>query len=132
MEINTNNPVSNGVRESGDVKKISAVKQDNHPRPDQQAAQAEENPDYRISLSDKSKTSASRMAGAQTTGQPGEMKGRQIFPKMKPPGWLRRPPSSWRRPTALFPTRPFNRRSICSPDPIDTPDVTTDKRRFMG
>jgi hypothetical protein len=70
MEINTNNPVSNGVRESGDVKKISAVKQDNHPRPDQQAAQAEENPDYRISLSDKSKTSASRMAGAQTTGQP--------------------------------------------------------------
>jgi hypothetical protein len=69
MEINTNNPVSNEVRGPENVQKISAVKREKDEAPDPQASQTQENPDYRISLSDESKKAVSGLAGTAVSGQ---------------------------------------------------------------
>ncbi len=63
MEINTNNPVSNEVRGLESAQKISAVKREKEEAPDPQASRTQENPDYRISLSDESKKAVSDLAG---------------------------------------------------------------------
>jgi hypothetical protein len=69
MEIDTSNPVSNGVQAMGKAQKISAIKGEGEKTPDQQASLTEANPDYRISLSDTSKKAVSDLAGAQGADQ---------------------------------------------------------------
>lgn len=58
MEINTNNPVGNQIQGLETTPKVSEVKREKEEAPDRQAAQAQESPDYRISLSDASKKAA--------------------------------------------------------------------------
>jgi len=68
MEVNTNNPVGNGIQGPGKAQKISVVKPEKDKTPDQQATQTKENPDYRLSLSDTSQKAVSEPAKAQATG----------------------------------------------------------------
>jgi len=65
MEISSNNPVSNQVQELASAPKAGEVKRDKEETPQQGTTQAEENPDYRISLSDES-----RQAVAEQTAPP--------------------------------------------------------------
>lgn len=69
MEINSSNPVGDGVQGPGLAQKISEVKREKDETPDQQSTRAEESPDYRISLSDTSKKAVSDLASTQATGQ---------------------------------------------------------------
>jgi hypothetical protein len=69
MEINTNNPVSNEVRGLENAQKISPVKREKEEAPDPQASQAQENPDYRITLSDESKKAVSDPIGTPASGR---------------------------------------------------------------
>jgi len=65
MEISSNNPVGNKVEELAPAPKVSEIKRDKEEAPQQGTPQAEENPDYRISLSDES-----RQAVAERTAPP--------------------------------------------------------------
>ena len=65
MEINP----SNQVQGTETAAKVSEIKREKDEAPDQRAAQAEENPDYRISLSDASKKAVAELVGAQVPGQ---------------------------------------------------------------
>ena len=55
MQINANNPVSNQVQELESVQKLGQGKEEKEQAAGQQVAQAEDNPDYRISLSEMAK-----------------------------------------------------------------------------
>lgn len=68
MEINTDNPVKNQVQGPETAQKISEVKRDKQEAPGQHAAQTEESPDYRISLSDESKKAVSELTRSQASG----------------------------------------------------------------
>ncbi len=65
MEINTSNPVQGPET----APKVSEVKREKEEAPDRQAAQTEENPDYRISLSDESKKAIAELTRSQASGQ---------------------------------------------------------------
>jgi hypothetical protein len=64
MEINTNNQVQ-GLKTAT---KISDAKREKEDAPGRQATHTEESPDYRISLSDASKTAVSELTSAQASG----------------------------------------------------------------
>jgi len=64
MEINTNNQVQ-GLKTAT---KISGVKREKEDAPGRQATHTEKSPDYRISLSDASKTAVSELTSAQAPG----------------------------------------------------------------
>jgi hypothetical protein len=55
MEINANNPVSNQVQGLETTPRVDAVKPEKDKATGQEATQAEENPDYRVSLSEMAK-----------------------------------------------------------------------------
>jgi hypothetical protein len=65
MEINATNQVQ-GLET---VTKISEAKREKEGAPDHQAAQTEENPDYRISLSDTSTRAVTGITSSQAPGQ---------------------------------------------------------------
>ncbi len=65
MEINT----SNQVQGLETATKISDVKREKGDAPGRQATQAEESPEYRISLSDASKKAVSELTRIQEPGQ---------------------------------------------------------------
>lgn len=69
MKVNTNHPVSSQVQGLETAPKASEVKRDKEEAPGQQAAQAEESPDYRISLSGASKKAIGELISAQAPGQ---------------------------------------------------------------
>ena len=69
MEINTNNRVSNEVRGLDNTQKISPVKREEKDATEPQASQTQENPDYRISLSDASKKAVSDLTGTPASGR---------------------------------------------------------------
>jgi hypothetical protein len=71
MEINTNNQVQGPETAT----KISDVTREKEDAPGRQAAQTEENPDYRISLSDASKKAVSELTSSQAPGQGNENAG---------------------------------------------------------
>jgi hypothetical protein len=58
MEINANNPVSNQVQGLESTPRINEVKKEEEQSTGQQAAQTEENPDYRVNLSEMAKQSS--------------------------------------------------------------------------
>ena len=64
MEIDT----TNQVQGLDSAQKVSDVKPEKEDAPGQRTAQAEESPDYRISLSDASKTAVSELTSAQASG----------------------------------------------------------------
>ena len=68
MNINTNNQVQ-GL---DSAHKVSDRKREKEDTPGQQAARAEDSPDYRISLSDTSKKAVSELPRSQAPGQPTE------------------------------------------------------------
>ena len=55
MEISTKNPVSNQVQGLDPTPKVSEVNRQREDAPRQETAQTEENPDYRINLSEESR-----------------------------------------------------------------------------
>ena len=72
MEISSNNPVSDQVQGLESTSKISEDKQDQEKAARQNSAQTEENPDYRISLSEESKQAVAELTTPQTADQPSE------------------------------------------------------------
>jgi hypothetical protein len=68
MEISNNNPVSNQVQGLEATPRANEVKRDE----EEVRKQAEDNPDFRISLSDESKMALSEMGGEQLSGQAAE------------------------------------------------------------
>lgn len=64
MEIDTNNQVQGPETTT----KISDIKREKEDAPGRQAAQTEENPDYRISLSDASKKAVNELTSSQAPG----------------------------------------------------------------
>jgi hypothetical protein len=62
MEITTNNPVSNQVQGVESAPKVGEVKREKEEAPKERAARMEENPDYRLSLSDESKKAVAESA----------------------------------------------------------------------
>ena len=72
MEISSNNPVSNQVQGLESTPKISEVKREQEEATRQGAAQTEENPDYRISLSEESKQAVAELATPSTADQPSQ------------------------------------------------------------
>jgi len=65
MEIDTTNQVQGLDR----LQKVSDVKREKEDAPGQRTAQAEESPDYRISLSDTSKKAITELPRSQAPGQ---------------------------------------------------------------
>jgi hypothetical protein len=68
MEINTKDQVQ-GLEAAT---KISGIRREKEDGPGQQAAQAEKDPDYRISLSDASKKAVGETARSQASGKSAE------------------------------------------------------------
>ena len=68
MEISSHKPVSNQVQGLESTAKVSKVEREQK-EAQQHRAQNEENPDYRISLSDESQQAVSKLAGQPTAGQ---------------------------------------------------------------
>jgi hypothetical protein len=75
MEINTNNPVSNQVQGLENTPRVGEVKQEEEKTTGQQAAQAEENPDYRVNLSEMSKQKIAEMTNSLTAAPEGAESG---------------------------------------------------------
>jgi hypothetical protein len=73
MEINANSPVSNQVQGLETTPRVDEVKQEKEKATGQQATQAEENPDYRVSLSEMAKQNIAEqinpLAGTQEKAQ---------------------------------------------------------------
>jgi len=69
MEISSNNPISNQVQGLETTPKVSEAKREKEEAPQQNAAQTEENPDYRISLSEESRQAVAELADRPSTGQ---------------------------------------------------------------
>jgi len=71
MEINTNNPVGNPTQ--GQIQgletpsRVSETQQDKEDAPERQTVRADENPDYRISLSKASKQAIADLSGSETS-----------------------------------------------------------------
>lgn len=65
MEINT----SNQLQGLESAPKVSEIKREKEEAPSRQAIQAEENPDYRISLSDASKKTITELTNSQASGR---------------------------------------------------------------
>ena len=61
MEISSDNPVSNQVQGLESTPKVGEVKREQEEAPRQGATQAEENPDYRVSLSEESKQAVAEL-----------------------------------------------------------------------
>ena len=61
MQINANNPVNSQVQELETVQKPGQVKEEKEQSPGQQSARAEDNPDYRVSLSELAKQNIAEM-----------------------------------------------------------------------
>ncbi len=59
MEINANKPIGSSVQGLENASKVSEVKREKEESPKRQALQADENPGYRISLSNSSKKAVS-------------------------------------------------------------------------
>ena len=70
MEISSNNPVSNQVQGLEATSKVDEVKREQEEAPRQSAAQAEENPDYRVSLSDESRQAVAELTSPPAADQP--------------------------------------------------------------
>jgi hypothetical protein len=68
MVINANNPIGNPVKGLETSPKTTEVKREKGEAPERHTAQAEETPDYRISLSDASKQAVAEMSGLQGAG----------------------------------------------------------------
>ena len=64
MEINSNNRVQ-GLQSAQEVSEVKREKED---APGQQTAQTDESPDYRLSLSDTSKTAVGELTRSQAPG----------------------------------------------------------------
>jgi len=62
MEVNANNPVSNQVQGLESSPRVNKVGQEEDKSNGQQAAKTEENPDYRVNLSEMSKQKMAEMA----------------------------------------------------------------------
>ncbi|WP_319522081.1 hypothetical protein [uncultured Desulfosarcina sp.] len=69
MEISNNNPVSNQVQGLEAAPKASEVKREEAQVKEQAAPQTEDNPDYRISLSEEAKLAVSEFAAPSVDGQ---------------------------------------------------------------
>ena len=69
MEINANNQISSQVQGVESTPKVNEVKQEEEKANNQQAAQAEENPDYRVSLSEMSKQQVADLSDPMAAGQ---------------------------------------------------------------
>jgi len=69
LEIDTSHPVNNQVQGLETAPKVSEVKREKEDAPGQHAAQTEESPDYRISLSDASKKAIGELISTQAPGQ---------------------------------------------------------------
>ncbi|BBO76110.1 hypothetical protein DSCW_35270 [Desulfosarcina widdelii] len=69
MEISNNNPVSNQVQGLEATTKASEVKRDEEEVKEQAAPQTEENPDYRLSLSEEAKQATTEFAAPSVDGQ---------------------------------------------------------------
>ena len=64
MEVPTNNPVSNKVQGLDPTPKTSEVRREREESPQQNTNQTEENPDYRISLSEESRQAVAELTTA--------------------------------------------------------------------
>ena len=69
MEINTGKPVNGQVQGLETAPKVSEVKREKEEAPGQQTAQAEGNPDYKVSLSDESRQAVAELASSQASAQ---------------------------------------------------------------
>jgi hypothetical protein len=69
MEISNNNPVSNQVQGLEATTKASEVKREEGEVKEQTASQTEENPDYRLSLSEEAKQATAEFAAPSVEGQ---------------------------------------------------------------
>lgn len=69
MEISNSKPVSNQVQGLEAATKASEVKREEEEVREQAAPQTEDNPDFRISLSDESKVAVAELGGEQLSGQ---------------------------------------------------------------
>jgi len=69
MEISNNNPVSNQVQGLESTPKASEVKREEKEVREQVAPQTEDNPDYRLSLSEEGKQATAEFAAPPVDGQ---------------------------------------------------------------
>lgn len=69
MEISNSKPVSNQVQGLEAATKASEVKREEEEVREQAAPQTEDNPDFRISLSDESKVAVAELGGEHLSGQ---------------------------------------------------------------
>ena len=71
MEINANNPVNNQVQGLESTPRVNEVKPEEEKATGQQAAQAEDNPDYRVNLSEMSRQRVAEMNSPMAAPQEG-------------------------------------------------------------
>ena len=71
MEINANNPVGSQVQGLETTPKVNEVKPEEEKNTGQQAAQTEDNPDYRVNLSELSKQRVAEMNSPMAAPQEG-------------------------------------------------------------
>jgi hypothetical protein len=71
MEINANNPVNNQVQGLESTPRVTEVKPEEEKNTGQQAAQAEDNPDYRVNLSEMSMQRVAEMNSPTAATQEG-------------------------------------------------------------
>lgn len=69
MEINAKNPVGNQVQGLESSPRVNEVKQEEEKSNGQQAAQAEENPDYRVNLSEMSRQKIAEMTSPMSPSE---------------------------------------------------------------
>jgi len=69
MEISNNNPVSNQVQGLEATTRASEVKREEGEVKEQATTQTEENPDYRLSLSEEAKQATAEFAAPSVDGQ---------------------------------------------------------------
>ena len=72
MEISSNSPAGNQVKGLESTLKVGEDKRDQEKAPQQNSARSEENPDYRISLSEESKQAVAELTTPQTADKPSE------------------------------------------------------------
>lgn len=71
MDINANNPVNNQVQGLETTPRVNEVKPEEEKATGQKAAQAEDDPDYRVNLSEMSRQRVAEMNSPATAPQEG-------------------------------------------------------------
>lgn len=67
MDINATNPVDNQIQGLGSTTKVNEIKEEEEKSTGQQTKQAEDNPDYRVSLSEMAKQDIAALANPKGT-----------------------------------------------------------------